>query len=280
MLTTGSEESKAQVLANLDDPVPELIAFQKKAGTPEARTLAFEAVEWRRAASWMPCTTGGQSLRENADPSIRDRFHQRQAMVECEASITIALGYRDLRPAMIGSCALTGTELSGRYERVVHDLRSGWTDQRSKDALRAVGVLRRKVEELDAGLSRDLPQLSAILKPARLSVFAHHLQTGEVVVAFVAYESRYGAFILSHSGFAVDRSRAGEGDRSSGAGFVRRSQRLECFTGGRREEGRRGGGRHGTRCPGIVVDEVIASDRRCFQHRGCAADCVSRRTAC
>src|SRR6185437_11006282 len=48
MLTIGSERSKGFVLANFDDPVPRLIAFQKKAGSAEARELAFEAVARRK----------------------------------------------------------------------------------------------------------------------------------------------------------------------------------------------------------------------------------------
>ena len=48
MLTIGSERNKAAVLANLDDPVPRLIAFQKKAGSASARELAFEAVARRK----------------------------------------------------------------------------------------------------------------------------------------------------------------------------------------------------------------------------------------
>ena len=118
-------------------------------------------------------------------------------MMACEASFTMALGYRDLRPAMVGSCALTGTELEGRYERLVHDLRTGWTDQRSKDALKAVSVLRQKVDELEAGLSRDLPQLTSILKPVGLSNIRSRLRADEVLIDFIAYGNRYGAFVLS-----------------------------------------------------------------------------------
>ena len=197
MLTIGSEGSKAAVLANLEDPVPALIVFQSKARTREATALAFEAVAWRKGRVVDAVHDWGQTLRANADESIRRRFEQRQSMMACEASFTMALGYRDLRPAMIGSCALTGTELEGRYERLVHDLRTGWTDQRSKDALKAVGVLRQKIDELESGLSRDVPQLTSMLRPVGLSDIRARLRTDEVLVDFIAYGNRYGAFILS-----------------------------------------------------------------------------------
>jgi hypothetical protein len=54
--------------------------------------------------------------------------------------MTIALGYRDLKPAVVGTCALPGTELEGRYERLLHDLRTNWTDALGKQALQAVAA--------------------------------------------------------------------------------------------------------------------------------------------
>ena len=73
-------------------------------------------------------------------------------MLECEASFTVALGYRDLKPAVVGTCALTGTELAGRYERLLHDLRTGWTEARGKQALEAASVLpAAHIDALEAG---------------------------------------------------------------------------------------------------------------------------------
>ena len=63
----------------------------------------------------------GQSLRESPDRSVRTGFNQRQTMLECQASLTIALGYRDLKPPLVGTCALPGTDLEGRYDRLHHD---------------------------------------------------------------------------------------------------------------------------------------------------------------
>lgn len=197
MLTIGSEKSKASVLANLEDPVPTLIAFQSKARTPEARALAFEAVAWRQGRVVDAVHNWGQTLRGNADPAIRNRFTQHEEMVECEASLTVALGYRDLKPAIVGTCALPGTGLEGKYELLVHDLRTGWTDGRSKQALQAVRVLRQKIDESEAGLSRDIPQLTTILKRTRLNEIRAHLQSSEALLDFVEYGSRYSAFVLT-----------------------------------------------------------------------------------
>jgi len=100
MLTVGSEANKAAVLANLDDPIPSLLAFQQRAGDrlPAARTLAFEAVTHRKGRLVDQVHDWSQSLRENADAGVRDRFHQREAILACQASLTLALGYRDLKP--------------------------------------------------------------------------------------------------------------------------------------------------------------------------------------
>ena len=115
MLTVGSESNKAAVLANLEDPIPMLLAFQRRAGDrlPAARALAFEAVARRKGRLLDEVHDWGQSLRESPDAAIRNRFNQREAMLECQASLTIALGYRDLKPAVVGTCALPGTELDG-----------------------------------------------------------------------------------------------------------------------------------------------------------------------
>ena len=142
----------------------------------------------------------GRSLRENPDSAIRDRFNQREAMLECQASLTIALGYRDLKPAVVGTCALPGTELEGRYERLLHDLRTNWTDGLGKQALQAVAALRQRIDTLEAELSRDIPQFASTLRPARLEDIRARLQPDEMLIEFVAYSNRYGAFLLTRTG--------------------------------------------------------------------------------
>jgi CHAT domain-containing protein/Tfp pilus assembly protein PilF len=199
MLTIGSERNKAAVLANLEDPIPRLIAFQSKARSTTARALAFEAVTRRKGRILDAVHDWGQTLRDSADASVRQRFNQRETMVECEASLTIALGYRDLKPAVVGTCALPGTELAGRYERLLHELRTNWTDARGKQALQAVGVLRQHIDTLQAVLSREIPQLASVLRPARLEDIRSHLEPDERLIEFVEYRNRYGAFVLSHA---------------------------------------------------------------------------------
>jgi CHAT domain-containing protein/Tfp pilus assembly protein PilF len=218
MLTVGSERNKAAVLANLEDPIPLLLAFQRRAGDrlPSARALAFEAVARRKGRLLDEVHDWGQSLRENPDAAIRDRFNRREAMLECQASLTIALGYRDLKPAVVGTCALPGTELEGRYERLLHDLRTNWTGGLGKEALQAVAALRQRIDALEAELSRDIPQFASTIRPASLEQIRAHLQPDEMLIEFVAYSNRYGAFLLARSGELrwADLGPAGPMDRA------------------------------------------------------------------
>ena len=87
-------------------------------------------------------------------------------------------GYRDLKPAVVGTCALPGTELAGRYERLLHELRTNWTDARGKQALQAIGVLRQHVDTLEGSLSREIPHLASVLRPARLEDIRSRLGSG------------------------------------------------------------------------------------------------------
>ena len=201
MLTVGSERNKAAVLANLEDPVPALLAFQQRAGDrlPAARTLAFEAVARRKGRLLDEVHDWGRSMRESPDAGIRQRFNQREAMLECQASLTIALGYRDLKPGVVGTCALPGTDLQGRYERLLHDLRSSWTGALGKQALQAVAVLKQHIDALEAGLSRDIPQFASAIRPVRLEDIRLRLKPDETLIEFVAYQHRYGAFMLGRT---------------------------------------------------------------------------------
>jgi CHAT domain-containing protein/tetratricopeptide (TPR) repeat protein len=199
MLTIGSESNRAAALANLDDPVPRLIAFQTKARSVTARALAFEAVARRKGRILDAVHDWGQTLRDSADANVLRRLNQREAMLACEASLTVALGYRDLKPAVVGTCALPGTELDGRYERLLHELRTKWTDERGKQALQAIGVLRQHIDTLESVLSREIPQLESVLRPARLGDIRSRLEPDERLVEFVEYQNRYGAFVLSRA---------------------------------------------------------------------------------
>jgi CHAT domain-containing protein/tetratricopeptide (TPR) repeat protein len=210
MLTVGSERNKAAVLANLEDPVPVLLAFQRRAGDqlPAARALAFEAIARRQGRLLDEVHDWGRSLRDNPDDAIRTRFNQREAMLECQASLTIALGYRDLKPGVVGACGLPGTDLAGRYERLLHELRTSWTDALGKQALQAVGVLKQRIDALETALSRDVPQFASALRPVTLEDIRSHLQPDETLVEFVDYPDRdtraqtrrYGAFLLARTG--------------------------------------------------------------------------------
>ena len=202
MLTVGSERNKAAVLANLEDPVPVLLGFQQRAGNrlPAARTLAFEAVARRKGRLLDEVHDWGQTMRDSPDAGIRNRFNQREALLECQASLTIALGYRDLKPGVVGTCALPGTDLRGRYERLLHDLRTSWTGVLGTQALQAVAVLKQHIDTLEAGLSRDIPQFGAEMRPVRVEDIRRGLKPGEMLIEFVAWQRSYGAFLLSRTG--------------------------------------------------------------------------------
>jgi len=212
MLTVGSERSKASVLVNLEDPIPALLGFQQRAGDriPAARALAFEAVARRKGRVLEEVHDWGQSLRGSSNSGIRDRLNQRAAVLECEASLTLALGYRDLKPAVLGTCALQGTDLEGRYERLLQDLRTTWSNALGRQAVQAVEVLKQRIDTLEAALSRELPQFGSAIKPARLEDIRSRLESDELLIEFVTYvddarassprQRRYGAFLLGPSG--------------------------------------------------------------------------------
>ncbi|MGA2212264.1 MAG: CHAT domain-containing tetratricopeptide repeat protein, partial [Bryobacteraceae bacterium] len=201
ILNVGSESTKAGVLANLDDPLPALLAFQQKAGDqfPEARVLAFEAVARRQGRVLDHVRDWRQNLRANADSAIRQRLDQWQAMLECEASLTTALGYRDLKPAAAGSCSLEDTALEGRYDRLLSDLRAKWTPELGKRALVALRELKERTDAAETVLSRDVPGFSNA-KPVTLDAMRARLAPDELLIEAVAYEKQYGAFLLDHSG--------------------------------------------------------------------------------
>lgn len=208
IVSIGSEAAKSSAIANLDDPVPVLIAFQEKAGTelPDARVLAFEAVARRKGRVLDQVHDWSARLSQTADPSVQEHFRQRQAMLECEASLSTALGYRDIKPSVIGTCALPGTDLEGRYERLLHDLRANWTPGLGQQGLQALQALKRLIDSLEAELSRELSQFASAIRPVQLQEIAAHLQKDELLIEVVAFaqkgtgpSDRYGAFVLNHN---------------------------------------------------------------------------------
>ena len=202
ILNVGSESNKADVLRNLADPLPALIEFQRKAGekAPEARVLAFEAVARRKGRVLDSVRDWRRSLLEDSTGNVRKRVAEWQGMLECEASITTALGYRDLKPAVTGGCTLEGTPLEGRYGRMLSDLRTKWTDALGHQALVALREIKEHTDALEAVLSRDLPEFGYGVKPARLEQICSRLAPEELLVEIVAYNKRYGAFVLDRAG--------------------------------------------------------------------------------
>ncbi|HEY7391532.1 MAG TPA: tetratricopeptide repeat protein, partial [Bryobacteraceae bacterium] len=196
MLSVGSENDKRAAVTNLEDPIPGLVSLQVRAGDalPAARELAFEAVARRTGRVLDIVHDWGQTLRQNP------RFRERQALLECEASLSIALGYRDLEPPLVGTCSLPGTPLEGRYQRLLHDIRSNRTDALGREALQAVKSLRVSIDALEVELSRQSPQFASLVRPVRLEDIRARLLPAEVLIEFVRWSGRYGAFLLEHSG--------------------------------------------------------------------------------
>jgi len=209
ILNIGSESSKIAELANLDDPIPALIAFQQHSGSqvPAARELAWEAVARRKGRVLDEVRDWRDRLRLSSDPAILTRFNQWEAMLECQSSLTIALGYRDLKPTVLGGCSLTGTDLEGRYERLLQDLRTKWTSQLGGEALGAIAVLKHRRDALETALARDSPQFGAAVNPVRFDELRSHLGHGEIFIEFTEYQPgdsartgrRYGAFVVDAS---------------------------------------------------------------------------------
>jgi len=206
-LEIGSENFKAASMTTSADPVPALIAFQAKATQlTDARVLAFEAVTRRKGRVLEQVRSGRQRLRESTSPSVRRQLAEWQAVLECRTSLTVALGYRDLKPSVVGTCTLDGTDLEGRYERLLSDLRTRWTSEIGAQAVRAIADLRERGDVLEAALNRETGGAARRISPASLGDIRRQLGADELLVEFVSYEvlrsdgrgteRRYGAFIL------------------------------------------------------------------------------------
>ena len=196
ILNVGSERTKAEVLANLDDPLPALLAFQQRAGDrfPEARALAFEAVARRKGRVLDHVRDWRESLRENSAAGVRDRLSEWTALLECESSLTASLAYRDLKSAVAGTCAVPN------YGRLLADLRTNSTAVLSRQAIVALRDLNLRSDTLEASLSRDVPGFGAAPKAVRLEDVRARLASDELLIEIVASERHYGAFLLGPSG--------------------------------------------------------------------------------
>ena len=124
--------------------------------------------------------------------------------------LTIALGYRDLKPAAVGTRALQNTGLEGQYERLLHEMRAKWTADLGQQAIKALQLLKQRTETLEAVLSRELPQFE-LAKAVRLEDLQSHLAPDELFLEFVEYQPRssdgkmgpdrrYGGFLLNRGG--------------------------------------------------------------------------------
>jgi CHAT domain-containing protein/tetratricopeptide (TPR) repeat protein len=211
ILQIGSENFKASSMATTVDPIPTLIAFQASAGArvPAARALAFEAVTRRKGRVLEQVRNWRQRLRENAAPATIRQLAAWEAMLECRTSLTVALGYREIRPSVVGGCGLAGTDLEGRYEKLLSDLRVRRTDDVAAEAVRAIRVLKDRGDEIEAALNRDNAWMG--VAPTRVSVDEIRRQTGtdELLLEYVSYQDsraggtggrRYGAFVLDSDG--------------------------------------------------------------------------------
>ncbi len=141
-----------------------------------------------------------QNLRANFRGAVRQRLNQWRALIECQSSLTTALGYRDLKPAVIGTCDLEDSALETRYDRLLADLRAKWTPAINKQALAALRDLKDRTDAIETTLSRDVPGFLDASQPPRLDDMRARLAPGELLVEIAAYPKHYGAFLLDHSG--------------------------------------------------------------------------------
>ena len=212
VIEIGSETFKAASMATAPDPIPRLLAFQAAAGAelPRARALAFEAVARRKGRIVEQARSWRQRLEANASESVRRQAREWQALVECRTSLNVALGYRDLKPGLAGTCSLAGTDLEGRYERLLGDLRSRWTADVGTQALRAIGVLQERAERLEATLNREAGRPEDTPTPPTVENIRRQLTDDEALIEFVSFADsstsrdgaarRYGAFVLTLQG--------------------------------------------------------------------------------
>jgi CHAT domain-containing protein/tetratricopeptide (TPR) repeat protein len=211
VLEIGSENFKAASMVSGSDPIPALIAFQAKAAehVPGARTLAFEAVTRRKGRVLEQVRNWRQRLQENVTDAVRGQLTVWEAMLECRTSLTVALGYRDLKPSVVGGCGLEGTDLEGRYERLLSDLRTRRTDDVGKEAVRAIGVLQERGDALEASINRETGARNSDATRVSLDDVRSQLSADELLIEFISYQvqrqdggagRRYGAFVLDREG--------------------------------------------------------------------------------
>jgi CHAT domain-containing protein/tetratricopeptide (TPR) repeat protein len=207
VLEIGSERAKTEAMAAAADLAPALIAFQAQAGDalPAARALAFEAVTQRKGRVLEQVRDWRQRLRATGSAAVRRELAEWQALLECRTSLTLALGYRELKPGVVGGCTLEGTELEGRYERLLSDLRARWSRDLGTQAVRAIADLSARGESLEAALNREAGGAHA-LRRASLDDIRARLRRDELLIEFVAYADagtdarRYGAFVVGAAG--------------------------------------------------------------------------------
>ncbi|HET6956820.1 MAG TPA: CHAT domain-containing tetratricopeptide repeat protein, partial [Vicinamibacterales bacterium] len=227
VLEIGSERAKTDAIAASAELVPELIALQAKASgsLPEARTLAFEAVTQRKGRVLEQVRNWRRHLRENGSDAVRRELDQWQAILDCRTSLSLALGYRDLKPGVFGGCTLAGTAFEGRYEKLLSDLRLRWSSALGNQAVRAIAELTASGDAIEAALNREAGGAYAGARRTSVEDIRRELAGDELLIEFVAYDAidgasssrrRYGAFILDSAG-KLEWSDVGSADPIDGS---------------------------------------------------------------
>jgi CHAT domain-containing protein/tetratricopeptide (TPR) repeat protein len=207
VLEIGSERAKTEAAAAASDLVATLIAFQAEAGgtLPAARSLAFEAVTQRKGRVLEQVRNWRQHLRKTGSDAVTMQLNDWQSVLECRTSLTLALGYRDLKPGVVGGCTLAGTPLEGKYERLLSDLRARWSRELGAQAVRAMAELTARGDALEAALNRVAGHGESGGLRTSLAEVRSHLAGDELLIEFVAYDDRadsgasthhYGAFLV------------------------------------------------------------------------------------
>jgi len=200
ILNVGSERAKAEALANLDDPLPALLAFQQLAGDqlPAARALAFEAVARRKGRVLDHVRDWRENLRENGTSQVREKLLEWRTLLECESSLATALAYRDLKSSVAGACPVA------KYGTLLQDLRTNSTGALAARALTAMHDLNTRTDALEADLSREVPGFAQASARVGFEDMRSSLQPDELLIDIVGFETQgqkhYGAFLLQREG--------------------------------------------------------------------------------
>ena len=119
VVAIGPESFKVVSVSNFPDAVPDLVAFQARAGDQFGRrALAFEAAMWRKSRILDEIRSWRLKLRQPAAEDVEPLVIKRQAIVSADLADDCPRLPR-AQTAGARCVRLEGTTLEGRYERLL-----------------------------------------------------------------------------------------------------------------------------------------------------------------